>query len=93
MGTKNETTCKTCYWYRVCPERSRLYPCREYEETRRKSGRDVADLWTIGGICLIRDMLPTARRVEEAEHEQNAARTAYEHARDAYNELLQELAK
>lgn len=35
----NETTCKACYWYRVCPERSRLYPCREYEETRRKSGR------------------------------------------------------
>nr|DAV67167.1 MAG TPA: hypothetical protein [Caudoviricetes sp.] len=32
-------TCKICYWYSVCPERSRLYPCREFKNTRRKSGR------------------------------------------------------
>lgn len=38
-----------------------------------------------------KDMWPTARRVEEAEHKRNAARTAYEHARDAYDELLREL--
>ena len=44
-----------------------------------KSKKDIADLWT------------TARRVEEAEHKRNAARTAYEHARDAYDELLREL--
>lgn len=36
---QNETTCKTCYWYSVCPERSRLYPCREFKDTSRKSGR------------------------------------------------------
>lgn len=30
-----------------------------------ESKKDIADLWTIGGICLIKDMLPTARRVEE----------------------------
>lgn len=56
-----------------------------------KSKKDIAELWTVGGICLIKDMLPTTRRVEEAEHKRNAARTAYEHARDAYDELLREL--
>ena len=56
-----------------------------------ESKKDIADLWTIGGICLIKDMLPTARRVEEAEHKRNAARTAYEHAKDAYDELLRKL--
>lgn len=56
-----------------------------------RSKKDIADLWTIGGICLIKDMWPTARRVEEAEHKRSAARTAYEHARDAYDELLREL--
>lgn len=35
----NEPTCKSCYWYSVCPERSRLYPCREFNDTRRESGR------------------------------------------------------
>lgn len=56
-----------------------------------ESKKDIADLWTIGGICLIKDMLRTARRVEEAEQKMNAARTEYEHARDAYDELLREL--
>ena len=27
-----------------------------------QSKKDIADLWTIGGICLIKDMWPTARR-------------------------------
>ena len=53
-----------------------------------RSKKDIA-----GGICLIKDMWPTARRVEEAEHKRNTARTAYEHARDAYDELLRELTK
>lgn len=44
-----------------------------------QSKKDIAELWTIGGICLIKDMWPTARRVEEAELKRNAARTAYEH--------------
>lgn len=56
-----------------------------------QSKKDIADLWTIGGICLIKDMLPTARRVEEEKCRLDAARTAYEHARDAYDELLREL--
>lgn len=30
-----------------------------------QSKKDIADLWTIGGICIIKDMLPTARRVKE----------------------------
>ena len=46
-----------------------------------RSKKDIADLWTIGGICLIKDMWPTARRVEEAEHKRSAARTAYEHVK------------
>lgn len=25
-----------------------------------RSKKDIAELWTIGGICLIKDMLPTA---------------------------------
>lgn len=53
-----------------------------------KSKKDIAELWTIGGICLIKDMWPTARRVEEAELKRNAARTAYEHARNRYKELI-----
>lgn len=56
-----------------------------------ESKKDIAELWTIGGICLIKDMLLTARRVEEAEQKMNAARTAYEHARDAWDELIQRL--
>ena len=32
-----------------------------------QSKKDIAELWTIGGICLIKDMLPTARRGEDAE--------------------------
>lgn len=56
-----------------------------------ESKKDIADLWTIGGICLIKDMLLTARRVEEAEQKMNAARTAYERARDAYDELMRKL--
>ena len=58
-----------------------------------KSKKDIAELWTIGGICLIKDMLPTARRVEEEKCKLDAARTAYEHAKDAYDELLRELTR
>jgi len=32
---EREPTCKTCYWYSLCPERSRLYPCRIFEDTQR----------------------------------------------------------
>lgn len=39
MKETSEITCKICYWYSVCPERSRLYPCREFNDTRRESGR------------------------------------------------------
>lgn len=53
--------------------------------------KDIADLWTIGGICLIKDMLPTARRVEEEKCRLDAARTEYEHARDAWDELIRRL--
>ena len=27
-------TCKDCLTYAVCPERSRLYPCREFKGVR-----------------------------------------------------------
>ena len=56
-----------------------------------QSKKDIADLWTIGGICLIKDMLPTARRVEEEKCRLDAARTEYERARDAYDELIRKL--
>lgn len=56
-----------------------------------ESKKDIADLWTIGGICLIKDMLPTARRVEEEKCRLDAARTEYERARNTYNELMQKL--
>ena len=56
-----------------------------------QSKKDIADLWTIGGICLIKDMLPTARRVEEEKCRLDAARTEYERARDAYDELMRKL--
>lgn len=56
-----------------------------------ESKKDIAELWTIGGICLIKDMLPTARRVEEEKCRLDAARTEFEHARDAYDELMRKL--
>ena len=33
----------------------------------------IAQLWTLGGIRLIRDMLPTAKKLEEVEEEMKAA--------------------
>ena len=33
----------------------------------------IARLWTLGGIRLIRDMLPTAKKLEEVEKEMKAA--------------------
>lgn len=56
-----------------------------------ESKKDIADLWTIGGICIIKDMLPTARRVEEEKCRLDAARTEYERARNTYNELMRKL--
>ena len=53
-----------------------------------QSKKDIADLWTIGGICLIKDMLPTARRVKEEKCRLEAARTEYERARNRYKELI-----
>ena len=52
------------------------------------SKKDIADLWTIGGICLIKDMMTTARRVEEEKCRLDAARTEYERARNRYKELI-----
>ena len=53
-----------------------------------QSKKDIADLWTIGGICLIKDMMTTARRVEEEKCRLVAARTEYERARNRYKELI-----
>ena len=33
----------------------------------------IAQLWTLGGIRLIRDMLPTAKKLEEVKEEMKAA--------------------
>ena len=55
-----------------------------------KSKKDIAELWTIGGICLIKDMLPTARRVDEEKGKRGGAVRACEHAEDAGDELLLE---
>lgn len=49
---------------------------------------DIALIWDIGGIRLIDDMIPTARRIEEAENCANRARREYEKARDCLNALL-----
>ena len=49
---------------------------------------DIALIWDIGGIRLIDDMLPTARKIEEAENCANRARREYEKARDCLNALL-----
>ena len=43
----SEPTCKTCYWYSLCPERSRLYPCRIFEDTR--GGRTDGQAAPVGG--------------------------------------------
>lgn len=56
-----------------------------------QSKKDIADLWTIGGICLIKDMLRTAQLVEEEKCRLDAARTEYERARNRYNELMRKL--
>lgn len=29
-------TCKDCLHYATCPERSRLYPCREFKPQKKK---------------------------------------------------------
>lgn len=49
---------------------------------------DIALIWDIGGICLIKDMMTTARRVEEEKCRLDAARTEYERARNRYKELI-----
>lgn len=49
----------------------------------------IAKLWSIGGIRLIEDMLPTAKRIAEAERKMRQARTAYEEARDQWRAACQ----
>lgn len=45
---------------------------------------NIAMIWTLGGIRLIEDMMPTAKRVAEAERDMHKARRAYEAARERY---------
>lgn len=33
-------TCKDCYWYAVCLERDRMYPCRSFDNVYEKKGRE-----------------------------------------------------
>ena len=49
---------------------------------------DIALIWAIGGIRLIEDMLPTARKIDEAEQRVQAARTRYETAKEHLNAVL-----
>ena len=49
---------------------------------------DIALIWTISGIRLIDDMLPTARSVEEAEENVDRTKTLYENAQKRLNALL-----
>ena len=49
---------------------------------------DIALIWAIGGIRLIEDMLPTARKIDEAEQRVRAARTRYETAKEHLNAVL-----
>ena len=49
---------------------------------------DIALIWTIGGIRLIDDMLPTARSAEEAEENVERTKTLYEKAQARLNTLL-----
>lgn len=49
---------------------------------------DIALIWAIGGIRLIEDMLPTARKVEEAENRVSKARRDYETAREYLDAVL-----
>ena len=46
---------------------------------------DIALIWAIGGIRLIEDMLPAARKIDEAEQRVRAARTRYETAKEHLN--------
>ncbi len=48
---------------------------------------DIALIWTIGGIRLIEDMMPTAKHVENAEQEMRKARRMYETAKERYREV------
>lgn len=48
---------------------------------------DIALIWAIGGIRLIEDMMPTAKRVENAEQEMRKARRMYETAKERYREI------
>lgn len=38
---QGEPTCKVCYWRRICPEWTRLYPCRMFDDTRPVEGVEL----------------------------------------------------
>lgn len=51
-------------------------------------GKDqIANLWDIGGIRLIRDMMPTAQKAEEFETKIAAARAEIQKLQSAYIDL------
>lgn len=38
---QGEPTCEVCYWRRICPEWTRLYPFRMFDDTRPAEGVDM----------------------------------------------------
>ena len=47
-------TCKSCYWYAVCLERDRGYPCRSFDSIYEKKGRETdgqANTWCTPKSC------------------------------------------
>lgn len=36
LSNPTPVTCADCLKYAVCPERSRMYPCREFKSTKPK---------------------------------------------------------
>lgn len=33
-------TCKSCYWYAVCWEHDRMYPCKDFDSIYEKKGSE-----------------------------------------------------
>lgn len=69
--------------YRIIEEVYMYHPICSCENPKQK----IADIYRVGGIGLISEMLPMARKCAVAENTMRTAFSAAEKARNAYDEL------